>query len=411
MKTKRSFTLLLLIAALSLLSWACLTEYIAPPSNPGAAATLAWATVNAEQTGTAVSELFVELTRIAQATTTPLAPSVTPIPPTATATATETPVPPTDTRVPPTHTPVPPTRTPVPPTATLPEICYKIGRVIDITISDGTDLKADARFTKTWRLYNSGTCSWKTDFEVYFASGNAMSAPSFVTIDQTVKPGQYTDVSIDMIAPHEIGSYAGYWRMRTSNNVSFGWGAGADSAFWIKIDVTKAAPTRNPATPVDFIKEYCSADWRSTSGKLSCPSASQDFKHGSITKSSNPVLEGGYHENEPTLITIPSDGNDGMISGKYPAFKVKSGDQFTAIIGCLDDSPNCYVKFQLNYSISGGTVHNLKSWNQESDNHFDRVTFDLSSLEGKTVNLILTVLNNGDSDDDRAFWLAPSILR
>jgi hypothetical protein len=411
MKTKRPFTLLLLIAALSLLSWACLADYFVTPSNPGTVVTLAWATLYAEQTGTAVSELIMELTQIAQATTTPLAPSATPIPPTVTATATDTPVPPTDTRVPPTHTPLPPTRTRVPPTATLPETCYKIGHVTDITISDGADLKADARFTKTWRLYNSGTCTWKTDFEVYFVSGNAMSAPSFVTIDQTVKTGQYANVSIDMIAPHEIGSYAGYWRMRTSNDISFGWGADADSAFWIKIDVTKAAPTRNPATPVNFIKEYCSADWRSTTGKLSCPSASQDFKHGSITKSSNPVLEGGYQENEPTLITIPSDGSDGIISGKYPAFKVESGDQFTAIIGCLDASPNCNVKFQLNYSISGGTVHNLKSWNQESDNHFDRVTVDLSSLEGKTVNLILTVLNNGDSDDDRAFWLAPSILR
>jgi hypothetical protein len=410
MKTKRSFSLLLLIAALSLFSWACLADYIGPAANQAEASTAAWATVYAEQTGTAFSQLMVDLTRTAAVTATP---TETPLPPTDTATPTETPITPTNTPVPPTHTPKPPTHTPVPPTATYAVPCYKIGKVVDITIPDGTDLKANVHFTKTWRLYNGGACAWYDDFEVYFVSGNAMSAPSYVLLDQTVNPGQYADVSIAMIAPGSTGSYTGNWRMRASNGVSFGWGTYAENAFWIKIDVIKSSPTptHNPSTPIDFVQDYCTADWRSTTGKLTCPSSKQDFTHGSIARSSSPVLEGGYHEDEPTLITIPSDGNDGMISGKYPAFEIESGDQFSAVIGCLNNSPDCYVKFQLNYSISGGTVHNLKSWNQDYDGNFERVTVDLSSLAGENVNLILTVLDNGDSLDDRAFWLVPAILR
>jgi len=100
----------------------------------------------------------------------------------------------------------------------------KSGGVKDITIADGTDLTADQSFTKTWRLYNAGTCTWKSNYEIYFTSGNGMSAPAHVDLNDTVAPGEYTDVSIKMIAPHDTGSYAGYWLMRSGNGVSFGWG-------------------------------------------------------------------------------------------------------------------------------------------------------------------------------------------
>jgi hypothetical protein len=304
---------------------------------------------------------------------------------------------------------VPPTSTSIPTKS--PISCYQIGRVRDISIADGTDLNADQSFTKTWRLYNAGACTWKSNFEVYFTSGNAMSAPAHVRLNETVTPGEYVDVSIAMIAPHDTGSYAGYWLMRSSNGVSFGWGFNANSAFWIKIDVVRPGPTHNVHNPVDFLDEYCKAEWRTSIGRISCPSAHQDFSDGSIQRREGATLTGGYEENETMLVTIPSSGSSGIISGRYPAFKVEDGDEFTAIIGCLDDSPKCYVSFQLNYSISGGAVQTLASWKEKDNGNFERVTVDLSSLEDKTVQIILTVLDNGSSTDDRAFWLAPKIVR
>jgi len=379
-------------------------------------------TVVVRQTQAALETLVAQITQESAATVTPLPPSATPLPtdtptitesPTQTASLTNTP---TKTPKPPTKTPVPPTRTPVPPTRTFtptnsPVACYQIGRVRDITIADGTDLTADQSFTKTWRLYNAGRCTWKTNFEVYFNSGNGMSAPAHVELDDTVAPGEFTDVSIKMIAPHNTGSYAGYWLMRSGNGVSFGWGANADSAFWIKIDVVKPAPTHNAHTPVDFLGEYCKAEWRTTVGHIACPSAHQDFSNGSIQRREGATLTGGYDENETLLVTIPSSGSSGIISGRYPAFKVEDGDEFTAIIGCLDDSPKCNVIFQINYSVSGGTVQTLASWKEKDNGDFERVTVDLSSLEGKSVQIILTILDNGSNTDDRAFWLKPEIQR
>jgi len=414
--SKRTSIQLLIIAALALFSGACLLSLFSPMGNPNNVATAVVQTVLVRQTQDSLNTLVAQITQQAAATDTPVSPSATPTyTPTESQTPTQTAMPtstPTRTPKPPTDTPVPPPppRPPYfPPSSNIP--CYQIGKVTDITIADGTDLTADQSFTKTWRLYNAGRCTWKTNFEVYFTSGNAMSAPASVEIDDTVAPGDYTDVSIHMIAPHYTGRYTGYWRMRSSNGVSFGWGAESDSAFWIKIDVVRSAPPHNVNTPVDFIGEYCKADWRTSAGKIYCPSAYEDFSHGSIQRRQGATLTGGYEENETLLVTIPSSGSSGIISGRYPAFKVEDGDEFTTIIGCLDDSPKCNVTFQLNYSLSGGAVQNLASWKEKDNGSFERVRVDLSSLQGESVQIILTVLNNGSSAEDRAFWLAPVIDR
>jgi hypothetical protein len=412
---KQTSILLLIISALSLFSGACLIELFSPMANPDNVSTAVVQTVLVRQTQAALDTLIAQITQASAATSTPVPPSATPLPsdtPTETASPTQTASPtltPTQTPKPPTDTPVPPTHTFTPTDSPIP--CYKIGRVKDISIPDGAHLTANQTFIKTWRLYNAGRCTWKTNFEVYFTSGNAMSAPAFVELNDTVAPGEYTDVSIDMLAPHNTGSYSGFWLMRSSSGVSFGWGGNSDSAFWIKIDVVKPAPTHNAGTPVDFVGDFCKAEWRTTAGKITCPSSHENFSDGSIQRRSGATLTGGYLEDETVLVTIPHSGSSGIISGRYPAFKIQDGDQWTSIIGCLDDSPKCSVTFQLNYSISGGSVETLASWKEKDNGDFDRVTVDLSSLAGKSVQIILTVLNDGSSTDDRAFWLVPHILR
>jgi len=162
---------------------------------------------------------------------------------------------------------------------------------------------------------------------------------------------------------------------------------------------------------LDFAKYYCDARWKSSKGSVACPSGSENFSDGSVSRSSSPKLEGGYQDDEPAIIMIPSNGDGGMIQGRFPAFKVKDGDHFTALTGCLDSSPKCDVMFQLNYSIDGGSIQNLKSWTETSDGNRTSINVDLSSLKDKKVELILMVQNNGSSTDDRAFWLAPVIKR
>ena len=47
----------------------------------------------------------------------------------------------------------------------------------DVTVPDKTEIYADHKFVKTWRLLNAGTCTWTTKYSLYFVSGKQMFGP------------------------------------------------------------------------------------------------------------------------------------------------------------------------------------------------------------------------------------------
>ncbi|NPV55547.1 MAG: hypothetical protein HPY76_02580 [Anaerolineae bacterium] len=411
MKSKRILSMTL---ALTLLLAACVPQILppAPTAELGAMATAVAATVNAQMTQNAITTMIAELTQAALASATPL-PSETSLP-------TETP-PPTMTPTPgntatllasSTSTLVPTIQVTVVNTATkVPTPCNQVQFVADVTVPDGTTFAPNAAFTKSWRLKNAGTCAWTTDYALVYVSGAKMNAPDVIGMGTVVNPGQTVDLSVSLTAPSETGSYRGNWQLRSSTGVLFGWGIHADKAFWVDIKVVKGSPTLIPGDEFDLVANYCSAEWRSTAGTLACPSGGQNFTNGSITYASAPKLEGGYQDDEPALITIPSNGAGGFIQGTYPEISIQSGDTFSALVGCLDGSPACNIMFQLNYSADGGPVQNLGSWTEVSEGKYTHINVNLSSLAGKDVALMLVVQNNGASTEDRAFWLSPRINR
>jgi hypothetical protein len=277
----------------------------------------------------------------------------------------------------------------------------------DVTIADGTEFAPGESFTKTWRLKNIGSCTWTPDYALVYAGGSQMNGPSAQPLGVTVQPGQTVDVSVKLASPQGPGSCTGNWQLRSQNGALFGIGSAANSAFWVKINV-KAVPTEKGLL-YDFAANYCSAEWRTGYGVISCPTSSGDASNGSITRTNAPVFEGGYKDNQATLVVVPSSGKDGVIVGKFPAFKVQDGTDFTTYVGCMDNSPKCDVTIQLNYIADGGPVQNLASWTQKSDGSTQKVILDLNALAGKSVQFLLTVYNNGDSTDDRVFWLLPAI--
>jgi hypothetical protein len=88
-----------------------------------------------------------------------------------------------------------------------------------------------------------------------------------------------------------------------------------------------------------------------------------------------------------------------------------AGDRFRSIIDCAYNANNCNVIFQLNYSADGGAEQTLTSWNETYNGVFQDINIDLSSLAGKNVAFILRVNANGSSDQDKAQWLQPRIVR
>jgi hypothetical protein len=278
--------------------------------------------------------------------------------------------------------------------------------VADVTVPDGTKFAPNTPFVKTWRLKNSGVCTWTTSYAAVFDSGSQMGAPASVNLTQSVPPGSTVDISVNMTAPATNGSYQSNWKLRNASGVIFGLGSTATKTFYAAIEVGNT----NYATTYNFVNNYCSAQWSSGAGVLPCPGTTGN-PNGFVVIQDEPQLETGGAENEAALYTQPQMVDNGYIAGRYPTFSVEAGDRFRGVIGCLYNALACNVQFLLNYVADGGSEQTLASWNQAYDGNLEKLDVDLSSLAGKSVIFILRVNAKGSANQDAAFWLQPRIVR
>lgn len=175
-----------------------------------------------DQTNTAVMKVMeVRQTEDARPTATPL-PSKTPtLEPSATIPFT-------------TDTPWP---TPTGEELELVEGCDVAAFITDVSIPDGTIIDADTKFVKTWRILNDGNCTWNSYYKFYFHSGIKMSGPtSKQLVAFPVPPGSSIDISVELRAPKESGTYKGYWGLKNTNGVKFGMGP-LNKPFYVEIIV------------------------------------------------------------------------------------------------------------------------------------------------------------------------------
>ncbi|MHB1384822.1 MAG: NBR1-Ig-like domain-containing protein [Bellilinea sp.] len=136
------------------------------------------------------------------------------------------------------------TRQPEPGTATATtsvKPCDRGEFVSDVTVDDGTTFKPGETFTKTWRLKNTGSCTWTTSYRVVFDSGNALGAPASFNLPASVAPDGIIDISVQMKAPEIEKEYESYWKLQNASGITFGLGESGDKKFWVKIKVAAAS--------------------------------------------------------------------------------------------------------------------------------------------------------------------------
>ena len=393
MKALLNSRFLLIVCVLFFLSAACTMPLVAQPTTaPDTANTLAAQTISAM------------LTQPSGATAVPG--GATAVPGGATAVpgspATQAPQ---NATLRPSSTPLPTATTISIPTATSTPACDRASFISDLTVADGTSIPVGTEFVKSWRLRNEGVCTWTPDYAIVFDKGEAMGAPASQKLGQSVAPGQTIDISVTLRAPGIPADYRGDWKLRNAAGVLFGLGANSSGHFYV---VIKAIPSTITGNGLDMTANYCLAEWTANGKSVPCI-GTDGSADGFVLYRSSPQLESGYVDDEPALLTNPPRVNDGVIRGKYPAYTVKTGDHFTTLISCENNAKNCNVRFQLDYQIDDGGIQTLAAWNESYDNKFNNVNADLTSLAGKKVKFILTVLANGASDNDRALWLMPRI--
>jgi hypothetical protein len=283
-------------------------------------------------------------------------------------------------------------------------VCDQAQFIKDVTIPDGTNFLPGASFTKTWRLKNVGTCTW-SGYSLVFDSGELMGGTSPIAIG-TVSSGQEIDLSVTLTAPSTNGSYRSYWRIRNPSGVLLPvFNGHQGQSFFADIKVGAVS------SGYDFYSKATSATWISGAGNLSFGGPDTNADGFAMYKDGQKV-EGGTSPSK-VLETHPQFADDGVISGRFPAYTVVTGEKFTAQIGFLAKADGTCgagdAKFQLNYREGGGPVTPLGSWTETCDGTLKSVNVDLTPLAGKSVEFILAILANGPSTQDWAVWIRPQI--
>lgn len=153
------------------------------------------------------------------------------------------------------NTPEPPAATITPAASlTATPTCDLAEFIADVTIPDGSPFPANQNFTKTWRLKNTGACTWTSSYQVIFDSGEAMSGPATQPLAGSVAPGQTVDVSVNLKAPASPGSYRGYWKLRNPAGVLIPILHGHQgTSFFVDIKVVPPTDTITPTPTTGLI--------------------------------------------------------------------------------------------------------------------------------------------------------------
>lgn len=185
--------------------------------------------------------------------------------------------------------------------------------VEDISVPDGEAHAPGELFTKTWRLKNTGETTWTTEYSLVFISGALMDAPASVSLPIEVGPGETVDISVEMTAPAEAGTYQGFWKLRNAAGQIFGVGPAATDAIWVTITVNAAlaSTTTVTVTPVGKVVASLSVAVDQADKVGMCPQTFRFTVQFSLSKASTVTysLEAGSDEGVQIKLPPPAIRN------------------------------------------------------------------------------------------------------
>lgn len=150
--------------------------------------------------------------------------------------------------VPPTATPQPLPTQALPPAPTSPSGTTNLpqilptdapdnAKLIDETVPDDTLFAKNSRFTKTWKLENSGTTTWNSNYKLIYIYGEIMTESLIINITKDVAPKVQVEIPVVFQAPDKDGTYISYFQMMNDKGQQFG------EQIWVKIIVGAVTPT------------------------------------------------------------------------------------------------------------------------------------------------------------------------
>ncbi len=94
--------------------------------------------------------------------------------------------------------------------------------VADVTLPDGSEVAPGQQVAKTWRIKNSGTCTWSPEYQLLFAGGDQLDGPAAMPLGVAVEPGTELELTVTLAVPDNAGQYQGQWIPADEAGVPFG---------------------------------------------------------------------------------------------------------------------------------------------------------------------------------------------
>lgn len=251
-----------------------------------------------------------------------------------------------------TNTPTPPPPPTAPPATSTPGCTDQSQFVSDVTIPDNTVMTPGQNFTKTWRIRNTGSCTWTTAYDAIFVDGNAMSGPASQAMAGNVPPNSTVDISVNMSAPSSNGTFRATYRMRNDADVLFG------TVFYVQVIV---GPTPEPTVVVYrtgtlTINNSFLADL--DAGTIVNDSNSDIWLHAVSASERYLEPKNGAEIKEVSGTPSYDDCDDANLSGSAVNFNdFGSGSWF-----CYETSSGRLGRFEVESVASGSVTLDFRTW-------------------------------------------------
>lgn len=121
--------------------------------------------------------------------------------------------------------------------------CSDSAELGNVDPPDGAKIGGGKDFKMTWELFNTGTCTWDSNYIFVFMGGEQMASLTEVKplSENTIPPGSSLTIFITMRSPAESGDYIGYWSWANSKGngdpVPVTMGGGASGTVYVRIIV------------------------------------------------------------------------------------------------------------------------------------------------------------------------------
>jgi polar amino acid transport system substrate-binding protein len=117
----------------------------------------------------------------------------------------------------------------------------------DLNMTQPPQFGSNFTFQKGWRIRNTGTCTWDSDYVLTYVGSNPLNSPvggNPVAIQGIVAAGQAYDIYVTLTTPLDAGRYQSFWMLRNSVGGYFG------ERIWAGFDVVaQTNSTPQPEAP------------------------------------------------------------------------------------------------------------------------------------------------------------------